>query len=299
MVANSNALWKGNVQLYFWSLLACFLWATNYIVTRWGLDQVPPLTLTGVRFLLAAWILILAMGLSGGFPRDCRSVSIWPILVYGLLATTGAFGFLTVSMTMIGPGRASIVTNTHPFCTLVIARVFLGERITGRKILSVVFGFVGIFLVLSPKLGGSESEPLGNLLALFTALCFSLSNSFGRKISRHYDTRVLTAGQMLAGGLLLLGLSMVLEGPAISHISLTGWLAIAYLAVLSSLMPILIWIHLLKFHEASKLSLFVFSIPLMASFLSFLVFGERFSLSTVFGLCLIVSGLFMAGEKEG
>ncbi|NIS72083.1 MAG: EamA family transporter [Proteobacteria bacterium] len=292
-------MWKGNARLFFWSLLACFLWATNYIVTRWGLAEVPPLTLTGVRYLLASLILIPFMGLRGDRQKNYGPGRIWPILVYGLFATAGAFGFLTVSMTVIGSGRASIITNTHPFYTLIVARLFLQEEITGRKILSLCLGFMGIFLVLSPELGGRHSHPLGNLFALFAALCFSAANSFGQKISPGYDTRVLTAGQMLAGALLLLGISTVLEVREILQISLYGWMAISYLAVFSSLLPFLIWIHLLKFYEASTLSLFVFSIPLLASLLSFLIFRERFSLSTLCGLALITCGLLLIREKNG
>jgi len=278
--------------------LACFLWATNYIVTRWGLEEVPPLTLTGVRYLFAALILILVMGLLGDRRSTFGQVRIWPILVYGLFATAGAFGFLTVSMTRIGSGRASIITNTHPFYTLVIARIFLQETITRPKIFSLALGFVGLSFVLSPRLGGGQTDPVGSLLALFTALCFSAANNFGRRISPGYDTRVLTAGQMLAGAIFLLGLSMFLEGREILHLSWNGWMAILYLAVFSSLLPFLIWTHLLKFYEASTLSLFVFSIPLMATLLSFLIFGERFPLSTLLGLGLITCGLLVIGRTN-
>jgi drug/metabolite transporter (DMT)-like permease len=249
--------------------------------------------LAGIRYLLAALILLAAMGSFGSLKEQFRGVKIWPIIVYGLLQTAGAFGFLTLSMALIAPGRASIINNTHPFYTLVMARVFLGERITGRKIISLLLGFVGIFLVLSPTMGGCETHPVGNAFALFAALCFSLANTFGRKISRHYDTRVLTAGQMLAGSGLLLVLSGLFERSDILHVSFAGWVVVVYLAVFSSLLPYLIWTHLLKFYEASRLSLFVFSVPLMASVLSFFVFGERFSLETLSGLGLIAKG----GEK--
>lgn len=297
-MAYRNSLWRGKAQLYCWSLLTCFLWATNYIVTRWGLGHIPPLVLTGVRHLLAALILFLVLSLWGGVRRNYLKVKIWPILVYGLFQTAGAFGFLTVSMTLIAPGRASIINNTHPFYTLVIARIFLQERVTGQKIVSLVLGFVGMFLVLFPKLGGSQSDPVGNLLALLAALCFSLANNFGRKISRDYDTRVLTAGQMFAGSLLLLIMSVFFEHPGILDIPLNGWIAVGYLAVFSSLLPYLIWTHLLKFYEASTLSLFIFSLPLMASLLSFCIFGERFSLSTLFGLGFIASGLIIIGARD-
>ncbi len=238
------------------------------------------------------------MGSVGDRQKSYGPVRIWPILVYGLFATAGAFGFLTFSMTAIGPGRASIITNTHPFYTLIVARVFLQEKVTGRKILSLVSGFMGIFLVLAPNLGGRQSDPMENLFALFAALCFCTANNFGRKISPGYDTRVLTAGQMLAGATVLVGLSTVVEAREILRISWHGWVAVSYLAVFSSLLPFLIWTHLLKFYEASTLSLFVFSIPLMASLLSFLIFGERFSSSTLFGLGLITCGLLLISQKN-
>jgi len=79
-------------------------------------------------------------------------------------------------------------------------------------------------------------------------------------------------------------------------VSVQGWIAVLYLAVFGSLLPYLIWTHLLKYHEASRLSLFVFSIPVLASVLSFVIFGERFSSSTLIGLGLIAGGLLLIGR---
>jgi drug/metabolite transporter (DMT)-like permease len=73
---------------------------------------------------------------------------------------------------------------------------------------------------------------------------------------------------------------------------------VLYLAVFGSLLPYLVWIHLLKYHEASRLSLFVFSVPVMASLLSFILLGERFSSSTLIGLGLIAGGLVLIGRER-
>lgn len=293
---HSRSIWKGTGSLYFWSLLTCFLWATSYVATRLGLDEFPPLTLTGFRYVIAALVLMPAIGFSNELRAKARNAPVWPILVYGLLQTAGAFGFLTASMTLIAPGRASIINNTHPFYTLVLAGVFLHEHITRWKVLSLLLGFGGVLLVLLPRLGGAATNTSGNLLALCAALCFSMANTYGRKISRSYDTRVLTAGQMLAGSMVLLVLALVFEHPDLGHVSFYRWAAVIYLAVFCSLLPYLIWTHLLKYHEASRLSLFVFSLPVMASLLSFVIFGERFSSSTLVGLGLIAGGLLLIGR---
>jgi len=292
----SDSIWKGTGSLYFWSLLTCFLWATSYIAIRLGLDEFPPLTLTGLRYVIAVLVLLPAIASSKELRQEARNAAVWPILVYGLLQTAGAFGFLTASIMLIAPGRASIINNTHPFYTLILAGILLHERITHRKILSLALGFAGALFVLLPRLGGATTNASGNLLSLIAAFCFSMANTYGRKISRDYDTRVLTAGQMLAGGLVLLVLAVVFEHPDFRHVSVQGWIAVLYLAVFGSLLPYLIWTHLLKYHEASRLSLFVFSIPVLASVLSFVIFGERFSSSTLIGLGLIAGGLLLIGR---
>lgn len=293
---HSHSIWKGTGSLYFWSLLTCFLWATSYIAIRLGLDEFPPLTLTALRHVIAALVLLPAIASSKELRQEARNAAVWPIVVYGLLQTAGAFGFLTASIMLIAPGRASIINNTHPFYTLVLAGILLHEHITRWKVLSLLLGFGGILLVLVPGLGGAATNASGNLLALCAALCFSMANTYGRKISRDYDTRVLTAGQMLAGSIVLLVLSVLFERPDFGHVSSYGWIALLYLAIFSSLLPYLIWTHLLKYHEASRLSLFVFSIPVLASVLSFIIFGERFSSSTLLGLGLITGGLLLIGR---
>ena len=175
-----------------------------------------------------------------------------------------------------------------------IATRFILEHYPVTALISL--GFAGALFVLLPRLGGATTNASGNLLSLIAAFCFSMANTYGRKISRDYDTRVLTAGQMLAGGLVLLVLAVVFEHPGLRHVSVQGWIAVLYLAVFGSLLPYLIWTHLLKYHEASRLSLFVFSIPVLASLLSFVIFGERFSSSTLVGLGLIAGGLLLIGR---
>jgi O-acetylserine/cysteine efflux transporter len=103
------------------ALLVVFVWGTNFVVVRWGLDMLPPLMMAAIRFALVLFPAI--------FFLKKPDVS-WKLLgLYGFCLGTGQFGMLYMAMDgFISPGMASVVMQTQVFFTIAIAAQRTGEK---------------------------------------------------------------------------------------------------------------------------------------------------------------------------
>jgi O-acetylserine/cysteine efflux transporter len=103
------------------TLLVMVIWGFNFIVIRWGLNDVPPLTLTLLRFALAAFPALL-------FVARPRSPW-WHVAAYGLFAFALQFTFLFAGIAVGMPtGLASLVIQMQAFFTIGLAVLLTHER---------------------------------------------------------------------------------------------------------------------------------------------------------------------------
>ena len=124
--------------------------AACYPAIKVGLGFAPPLQFAGARTLLGGLILLLVLVI--------RRKPLWPearlarwILPLGLLATTLTFGAMFASPAYTGAGIASVLGNTQPLIIIVLASLFLGEKIGLIKALALGLGLAGVTLMALPS----------------------------------------------------------------------------------------------------------------------------------------------------
>src|SRR5690606_2292570 len=103
------------------ALAIILAWGVNFVVIKWGLDEIPPFLMGGLRFLLVA---------PAAFFVARPAVSWRLLLVLGMTLSVGQFGFLFTAMTVgMSAGLASLVLQSQVFFTVLIAALLFGERI--------------------------------------------------------------------------------------------------------------------------------------------------------------------------
>ena len=279
-----------------WIMLVALslLWGGSFFFVEVAVDALPPLTIVLLRVGLAAialWIFAFATGLRP--PRDAR---IWRAFFFmGLLNNIVPFSLIVWGQTEIGAGLASIFNATTPLFTVIVAGTLLSdERITSNKILGVIFGFVGVIVMI----GGDALTHLGGHVAaqfavLGAALSYAFAGVFGRRFKAMKLSPVTTAaGQVTASSVMLLPLVIVFEWPVDIHApSAWVWAAIAGLAILSTAVAYILYFRILASAGATNLLLVTFLIPVSAILLGFMVLGETLAPINCFGMLLIALGL--------
>nr|WP_275298164.1 EamA family transporter [Halomonas campisalis] len=263
-------------------LLVVAIWALNIIVIKLGVAELPPLLLTTLRFMLVAALLV---------PFHPVARQQLPFLL--LLSLT--FGSLHFALLFIGLGQAEAGTGAllvqmgTPFATL-LAVIFLGERLDGRRLAGLALSFGGVVVLAG---GPSLPSPLPMALLLLSALGWAISQLL---IKRGPGV----APMALAGWVALFAIPQVAlaslwfengQWEALRQASWQGVGAIFYTAVMSSIVAYGLWYGLLRRHPVNRLAPLSLLVPVGAVLLGVLLLGERLSAHTLVGGGLVIAGV--------
>ncbi len=193
------------------ALLIVFVWGTNFVVVRWGLDMLPPLMMAAIRFALVLFPAIFLPEKAGRGLAHSRAVRLLPgnrPVRVCLLAMDG----------FISPGMASVVMQMQVFFTIAIAAQRTGEKPKLHQMLGLVPAAAELILILTHN--GEDITPAGLALVLGGAACWGISNQAARSRASGARGRghpmnplafVVWASLFAMPGLLMM--SLLLEGP--------------------------------------------------------------------------------------
>jgi O-acetylserine/cysteine efflux transporter len=216
----------------------------------------------------------------------------------GRLAFVGALGTAATGLLFFeGARRTSAIDvalclQAESAYSLVLARLFLGHRLTLRRVASVGVLLLGIALAVG---GAGVGASLGVALLLATPLCWQVSHLVVLRGLAGVPPRLLAGARYLYGGALLLALWLARGGPA-EAAPAGGWgglLAIlAVQGVLLSFAGTLVWYETIaRLDLARATAIVVPSIPLVSLAASFALVGEVASPRQAAGLALVAAGV--------
>ncbi len=275
-----------------WLFLA-FLWGTTWLVVRVGLEDLPPFTFAGVRFLLAG-ILLTAIATVRRV-RLPTAPSDWAMMIgTGLSAIGVTYAFQFWGMQYVASGLAAVLFSTIPLLTILIAHVVLpDEPITLRKIGGVVLGTVGVAFIFSDQLAGNSPMAIWAIVGfLIGAVAMAHAQVVVRARGHRVDPVLLAAVQTVVGGTVLLGIGTSTEGPLMDQVwSLRALLAVGYLAILGTAVGFVALYYLLRHMQVTQVNSMMLVHPLVAMVLGWMVLGEQLSWPVLLGAGAIVVGL--------
>src|SRR6184192_2253038 len=211
-------------------LILCGIWGSTWLFIKLGLQDLPPLTFAGIRFVFASGILItiiLARGVR--WPRKRNE---WLVIaIVGLLQFSLNYGLVFWGEQRIPSGLAAVLQSTFPLFGLVIAHFYLPqERITTVKVAGVLLGIAGVAIIFSDQLSIAGSLALlGSVALVLSAVFGSYSNVLVKARGTHIDPQILAAGQMVCGLVPLLVLGVLTEGnPLMFHWTTKAVLSLMY-----------------------------------------------------------------------
>lgn len=285
---------------FYLSLAAC-IWGGMYVVSKFALDFVPPLTLLFLRFLVASLVLGWLLWRQPGplLPRRDRS----------LLFQIGAIGyFLSISAQFVGTKLSTahmgaVITTLSPLFLSLFAILLLKEVMSFKQKAAMGLACMGVLVVMGLPDEGSagNSQWLGNLALLLAAVCWGYYSVLARKVSGRYSSLQITTWAIWVATLLTLPCIFLEQSQWSIEILLT-WpvlLSVLYLGIISTAVAAFCWNKGLSLMSAHQVGLFLFLQPVVGSFLSWLLLGEALTLSFFAGSGLILVGVYLvlAGES--
>lgn len=281
-----------NAPLLVWLVLS-LIWGSTWLFIKLGLEDLPPFTFAGIRFVIASFILaVFILIRRRPLPRTRRDWGL--ILLTGLLAFTLNYGLLFWGEQRTSSGLAAILQTIIPVFGLLIAHYYLpDERMTWPKIFGVLLGIAGVVLIFSHEMSSEGSSALwGSIAIVVGALGVAYSNVLVKLHGGHLDPATLAAGQMVFGLIPLLILGMSLEGnPLRIHWTWLALLSLGYLALVGSALAFMLYYWLVRNMEVTRTMLIPLVTPLLAVTLGMLVLHERLTWRVGAGGASVMAGL--------
>lgn len=289
---------KKNVVLT--AILYTFLWGTAFPLVKLCMlyfhvadnDQMSKCLIAGIRFLLSG-VIILVIGkmTKTKILPDNKQSYLW-IILYGIFSTAIQYSLTYIGLSKIDSSKGAIFDQLSVFFTLIVGGLFLkDDRLTVKKMIGCLIGFIGIFLTSASGFGFDFSfagEGMMLLAACIQTIAYFIAKSTAKAVNA---VSLVGLGQTI-GGILLCAFSLMFEGK-ISNVNFKAIFILIILAGISS-SAYLLSVLPLKYFPASEIASFNLLIPIFGVIMSGIILHENIFKWNYFAALLLISfGIFI------
>lgn len=286
----------------FWALAV--IWGSSFLFIRIGVEQLSTFQLVFMRTGIAA------IGLNGvAYLRGKRLPTDWAgirdLLILGVVNTVVPFALITWGEKSIESGLAAVLQATAALFTMVVAHfVFVDERITRRKLIGLLCGFLGVLVLASRSIegeaiaSGARLHLLGQLAIVAASLCYAVGGTYSRKaIQRRLDPIVAAAGAMTVTAVIsgVAAYAAPLAGGAapvvLDQLTPRVLVAILALGLLNTFVAYLIFYSIIQTLGAARASMVTYVIPAVGLTLGALFLNESVDMRLLTGTVMIVGSI--------
>jgi len=282
---------------------AVVFWGFSFIATKVALREVHPFTLLTLRFGIGGVLLLLVQ-----LQKDRRflktfSFNDWlSIILLAIVGISGhallqAYGLLYT--TAINTGWFVAV---GPIVITIAARLFLGEGITARRMIGILIGFFGAFLVFSKGVFSLSlfrfASTFGDFLVLISALTWTAFTVGGRGFLSRFSPLAAITPIMIVGCLITFPFTWLKwEWNILSHLSLSVWMGILFLGIFCSGLAYLFWYSALQKKDSGIVGIYLYLEPLVTLIGAYYLLNEEIQWITLVGGGMILLGVYLATRK--
>ena len=272
-------------------------WGTTYLGIRIALDSFPPALLVCLRNLISGAITLSVAAMIGAhFPRGRE---LWITAGYGLMVIGVGNGTLAVVEQWIPTGLSSLFVTTAPFWFVGIDALLAGgEKLHGPTLRGLLLGFAGVFLLIAPDawtaltqhtFASGGAVVLGFLLLQLSGASWALGSLLQRNRRSRTHPFVIGGVQQLSTGLTLL-IPGIFQLPS-AHWTARGVGAIVYLAIFGGIVGYSCYALVISRLPLAIASIYTYINPVVAVFLGWWVYRERFGFREAGAMAVIFAGV--------
>jgi O-acetylserine/cysteine efflux transporter len=267
------------------------IWGLNLISSKIGVGQFPPIFFTALRFGSLALFLVPMLRIHRGQMTN--------LFAAAMLTGPAAFALLFAGI-FLTEDAATVAVATQmsvPFSTLMSV-LFLGETIRWRRIMGIVLAFAGIVII------SFDPRVFAYWEGLALVVCSSFVSSLGLiflKRLKGIKPLELQSWIALAGGAILLALSLILEAgqmTAVRNATWEGWGALLFTTVMSSLIAHTAWYYLVSRYPVTSLSPLTLLSPLFGIFFGVTLLHDQLTARMLVGGAVTLVGVLIVVLRE-
>ena len=310
MDTKGKNFFTNNVVVVVGALICCFLWGSAFPYIKIGYEQyniasqdwASQILFGGVRFVIAGIMAIIIGSVIQRKPLYPKKNEVRIVTFVSLFQTIGQYVLFYIGLAHTSGVRAAIIEGTNVFVAIFVSSlIFKYEKLTSRKIIGSILGFLGVVVInLAGKSLGEGNLITGDLMIFLSTICYAFSSVLLKKYSAVADTVMISGYQFVFGGIVMSLAGLLMGGNLHAH-GAKAVIVLLYLAFISAV-AYSIWGVLLKYNPISKVAVIGFMNPVFGVILSAILLreGNGLGFECLIALILICIGIVIVnGKKEG
>jgi len=268
------------------ALCAPLLLGFGFAIAKPAMQQFPPFLLMGLRFTIAALILIWWFPIPKKLLKD--------LFIVSLIGGTLTYGLVYMGLNSVDASSSILLVHTEVPFGVIIAYFLFKERPGIKNISGIIIAFVGLVVLLgAPNLQGKF---IGVLLLLSGAFTWSLGVVMVKPLSKQIGGFAVAAWiSLFCGPMLLLG-SFIFDGNTLNYFlsaNLEGWLTVGYLGLIMQPLAYGAWYHVIGRNPIHKVLPVMLLFPLTGLSTAIFLLGEEPTKQVFIGGAIILFGVGM------
>ena len=266
-------------------LSVAVLWGVNFVAAKIALQSFGIWTFRTISFGLGAGLLAMAAPLLGASLKVDKPIDRFYLAIAGIFSCAGFGAFSAIALLNASTGRTAICVYTMPIWVTLLSRLVLKEDLTKPRLLSLLFGIVGLTVLLIPLMQAGISY--GAFAAIGAAISWAIGTVFLKWAKVKASPLAIAVWQVLAGavasGVILLAVN---EQPW-TIVTGSAWAGLIYSTVIGTALAYLLWFQIIQRLPSSTASLGTLLVPVFGVIASFIFLSEIPSIADVIGFSFI------------
>ncbi|MEO8280772.1 MAG: DMT family transporter [Ideonella sp.] len=289
------------------AITCCLLWGSAYPAIKGGYElfsiaanDVPSkLVFAGWRFAFAGLLLLVVAAFGRKPIFDFNARTFRQLTLLGLTQTSLQYVFFYIGLAYTTGVKGSILNGTGTFFSVLLAHfIYHNDRLSRAKAIGCAVGFAGVMVVnFGRGILDFDFTLLGEGFVVIAAFVLAAASIYGKKVSQHMDSVVMTGWQLAIGGVALLGVGWA-TGGSLEGFTLASTALLIYMVLLSSV-AFSLWSILLKYNRVSLVTAFNFMVPVFGTVLSAMFLHESIlEWKNAAALALVCLGIWLVTREE-
>jgi len=276
------------------------IWGSTYLLNKVAVKEISPLFLASIRFIIAG-ILIFIIAKFIKLSLTITKKQFINCVIAGFLFLVYGNGVFVWALQYVDSGFAALEASTQPLFIVILLRLIDGKKIQTKSILGIIFGIVGIYLLVSQEQIILGEGSIKGILMIFTCvLSWSLGSFFVTKADLPSNFFISSGYQMLTAGILL-GISSFVLGE--TWLSPELWsssvqLSMFLLIIFGSIIAFTAFNYLLKEVSPEKVATFSYVNPIIALLLGWYILHEKLTLQSIIAAFILLLGVYFINTRK-
>ena len=281
------------------ALFVTFLWSTSFIIIKWGLIEIPPITFAGLRYILA-FLCFLPFIINKKYINEIKLLKSpqWKkLILLGIVFYTFTQSTQFLGLSLLPSVTVSLMLNFTPLIVAIMGIFLLSEKPSILQWFGSALFILGIITYFLP-ISVIASQRVGLTIMLIGVLANSGSAIIGRDINRdkNISPLVVTFISMGVGAIILITIGLSMNG--VPEISLKIWLFLIWLAAINTAFAFTLWNLTLRSLTAMESSIINGTMLIQIAILAWYFLDENISIQKGIGMLIAAVGAVLVQIKK-